>query len=56
MIVQDPASGYYRMRRPNYLEGDDITLIGYAEPCKCNGHRFVIDKYTQLIDLLQHDM
>ncbi|XP_029841229.2 laminin subunit alpha-1 [Ixodes scapularis] len=34
---QDPAEGYYRKFKPNYLDSRDILdLVGFAEPCNCN--------------------
>ncbi|KAG8183116.1 hypothetical protein JTE90_024425 [Oedothorax gibbosus] len=44
---QDPAPGYYRKRKPNYLNSKDILdLVGWAEPCACNNHTNVCDKET----------
>ncbi|XP_015910992.1 laminin subunit alpha-1 isoform X2 [Parasteatoda tepidariorum] len=44
---QDPAPGYYRKRKPNYLNSKDVLdLVGWAEPCECNNHTNVCDKET----------
>ncbi|CAL1296819.1 unnamed protein product [Larinioides sclopetarius] len=44
---QDPAPGYYRRRKPNYLNSKDILdLVGWAEPCACNNHTNICDKET----------
>lgn len=44
---QDPAPGYYRKRKPNFLDSKDILdLVGWAEPCECNGMADECDKET----------
>ncbi|XP_055952530.1 laminin subunit alpha-1-like isoform X1 [Argiope bruennichi] len=44
---QDPAPGYYRRRKPNFLNSKDILdLVGWAEPCSCNNHTNICDKET----------
>ncbi|XP_035204465.1 laminin subunit alpha-1-like [Stegodyphus dumicola] len=44
---QDPAPGYYRKRKPNYLNSKDVVdLVGWAEPCACNNHTNLCDKET----------
>ncbi|XP_028966336.1 laminin subunit alpha-1 [Galendromus occidentalis] len=44
---QDPAPGYYRKRKPNFLDSKDILdLVGWAEPCECNGMASECDKET----------
>uniref|UniRef100_A0A7I4XW57 Laminin subunit alpha-2 n=1 Tax=Haemonchus contortus TaxID=6289 RepID=A0A7I4XW57_HAECO len=36
---QNPAVGYCRKRQRDYLNSpDDMSLIGWSEPCACNGH------------------
>ncbi|CAI4225847.1 unnamed protein product [Auanema sp. JU1783] len=36
---QNPDEGYCRKRHRDYLNNiDDLTLIGWSEPCQCNGH------------------
>ncbi|XGW21734.1 hypothetical protein V3C99_004587, partial [Haemonchus contortus] len=35
----NPAVGYCRKRQRDYLNSpDDMSLIGWSEPCACNGH------------------
>ncbi|GFU33502.1 laminin subunit alpha-1 [Nephila pilipes] len=44
---QDPAPGYYRRRKPNFMNSKDILdLVGWAEPCACNNHTNICDKET----------
>ncbi len=44
---QDPNEGYYRKRKPNYLDSKDILdLVGWAEPCPCNNRSRTCDKET----------
>lgn len=44
---QDPNIGYYRKRKPNYLDSKDILdLVGWAEPCPCNNMSRTCDKET----------
>lgn len=44
---QDPAPGYYRKRKPNYLNSKDVLdFVGWAEPCACNNHTNICDKET----------
>ncbi|GIY26654.1 laminin subunit alpha-2 [Caerostris darwini] len=44
---QDPAPGYYRRHKPNFMNSKDILdLVGWAEPCACNNHTNVCDKET----------
>uniref|UniRef100_A0A8L8JDH0 Laminin subunit alpha-2 n=1 Tax=Heligmosomoides polygyrus TaxID=6339 RepID=A0A8L8JDH0_HELPZ len=36
---QNPATGYCRKKQRDYLNSpDDMDLIGWSEPCACNGH------------------
>lgn len=36
---QNADEGYCRKRQPDYLNSeDDLMLIGWSEPCACNGH------------------
>jgi hypothetical protein len=42
---QNPARGYYRWRKPNFLTSENILdLVGIARPCHCNGHAQYCDK------------
>lgn len=44
---QDPSPGYYRKRKPNFLDSKNILdLVGWAEPCACNGMAAECDKET----------
>ncbi|UYV76881.1 LAMA2 [Cordylochernes scorpioides] len=44
---QDPAPGYYRKFKPNYLDSKDILdLVGWAEPCDCNNRSRECDRET----------
>ncbi|XP_075525225.1 wing blister isoform X1 [Dermacentor variabilis] len=44
---QDPAEGYYRKFKPNYLNSRDILdLVGWAEPCDCNNRTRTCHKET----------
>ncbi|VDM41107.1 unnamed protein product [Toxocara canis] len=44
---QDPAEGYCRKRQPDYLNSEnDLALIGWPEPCACNGHSITCDAET----------
>uniref|UniRef100_A0A0N4ZF07 Laminin subunit alpha-2 n=1 Tax=Parastrongyloides trichosuri TaxID=131310 RepID=A0A0N4ZF07_PARTI len=44
---QNPASGYFRKKNPDYLNSpNDIDLIGYATPCACNSHSKTCDPET----------
>ncbi|XP_022246631.1 laminin subunit alpha-2-like, partial [Limulus polyphemus] len=44
---QDPADGFYRKRKPNFIDSKDILdLVGWAEPCDCNNKTPHCDKET----------
>jgi len=44
---QDPNIGYYRKRKPNYLDSKKlIDLVGWAEPCACNNRSRTCDRET----------
>ncbi|KAG1688573.1 Laminin subunit alpha-1 [Nymphon striatum] len=44
---QDPAEGYYRKRKDDFLNSKDILdLVGVAVPCDCNGRSKSCDKET----------
>ena len=44
---QDPARGYYRWRKPKYLESPEIfDLVGISRKCDCNGHAVECDPET----------
>lgn len=44
---QDPNVGYYRKRKPNYLDSKDILdLVGWAEPCNCFNYSRICNKET----------
>lgn len=44
---QDPNVGYYRKRKPDYLDSKDILdLVGWAEPCNCYNYSRICDKET----------
>lgn len=44
---QDPAEGYCRKRQPDFLNSvDDLALVGYPQPCACNGHSTTCERET----------
>lgn len=44
---QDPNIGYYRKRKPNFLDSKDILdLVGWAEPCNCFNYSRICDRET----------
>ncbi|XP_064486467.1 laminin subunit alpha lam-3-like [Ornithodoros turicata] len=47
LSCQDPADGFYRKRKPNYLDSKILLdLVGWAEPCDCNNRTRTCDKET----------
>lgn len=44
LSCQNPAEGYCRHRKPDYLNSeDDFALVGWAEQCSCHGHSTTCD-------------
>ncbi|XP_076315810.1 laminin subunit alpha-1-like [Tachypleus tridentatus] len=49
LSCQDPSDGFYRKRKPNFLDSRDILdLVGWAEPCDCNNKTTYCDKETSV--------
>ncbi|KAF8367906.1 lam-3 [Pristionchus pacificus] len=53
---QNPAPGFCRKRHRDFLNSaDDMALIGWSEPCACNGHSTTCDAETCLCMDCQHN-
>ncbi|KAK6054382.1 laminin EGF-like protein, partial [Cooperia oncophora] len=53
---QNPAVGYCRKKQRDYLNSpDDMALIGWSEPCACNGHSITCHPETCICTDCEHN-
>lgn len=56
LSCQNPADEYCRKRHRDYLnQPDDLALVGWSEPCQCNGHSTKCHPETCLCSDCQHN-
>ncbi|EYC00933.1 hypothetical protein Y032_0112g342 [Ancylostoma ceylanicum] len=53
---QNPAQGYCRKKHRDYLNSpDDMSLVGWSEPCACNGHSVTCHPETCICTDCEHN-